>query len=211
MSEVKKIQDKQVRSDEILSTLTAKVNAIETELTSLTTLKGDMVNLREASSAIYSDIEYLKRKCNDLENRSRRNNILIFGVDDSAEESWTDSQMKVVKLCQEKLGLSIDPNQIDRAHRLGHFQSLRPRPIIVRFDQFKIKESVLVQTKKLKGTPLAISEDYAPATRQARKELLKFARQRNEKFKLRFDKLIIGSTRYVYDATKKEVIAVSKD
>ncbi|CAN8016762.1 unnamed protein product [Ixodes persulcatus] len=57
--------------------------------------------------------------------------------------------------------------------------------------------------QKLKGTRVAISEDFPISVRLARRHLLDFARPKGTPYRLRHDKLFINDKCYVFDATKQ--------
>ncbi|KAK8786282.1 hypothetical protein V5799_023942 [Amblyomma americanum] len=151
------------------------------------------------TSQIRQDIAELKAANIDAKNRMRRNNLLFFGLDDSDKESWTESEEKVIALCKEKLDLNLEPSAIERAHRIGQFSTEKKRPIIVKMNHYKAKESVLACGRKLKETPYVIREDFEFATRLARSKLVQFIKPRGCSFKLRYDKLIVGEKYYTYD------------
>lgn len=98
----------------------------------------------------------LEDKLTDLESRSRRDNIRIYGVCEGAEKDSTMASF-VEKLLREGLQLSeeeVPDLHIERAHR-----SLGPRPpagapprsIIVKFGSFKSKDSLLRKAWQMKG------------------------------------------------------------
>lgn len=121
-------------------------------------------------------------------------------------ESWEQSEVQIITFCRDKLDVSLDTNNIERAHRLGRFQENKNRPIIVKFMRFKDKSQILSCGGKLKGTSFSIREDYSARVRLARKKLYLYAQERRLPFKIRFDKLIIGNKRFVYDAQTDSVI-----
>ncbi|XP_065678978.1 acidic leucine-rich nuclear phosphoprotein 32 family member A-like [Hydra vulgaris] len=62
-----------------------------------------------------SEILKVKSKLREIEDRSRRNNLRVDGLKESKNESWSDSEAKVLKLFEETLGLK--DIKIERAHR----------------------------------------------------------------------------------------------
>lgn len=64
---------------------------------------------------------------------------------------------------------------------------------------------------KLKGSEFAVSEDFAPEIRLARRKLLDFGRSQEGPFNLRYDKLCIGERTFVYDQASQEVKQKSWD
>uniref|UniRef100_A0A1S4LJU1 Uncharacterized protein n=3 Tax=Ixodes scapularis TaxID=6945 RepID=A0A1S4LJU1_IXOSC len=65
----------------------------------------------------------------DLDNRSRRNNLIFFGIPDVQNETWATSEERIVSFCSEKLNIQIDSAAIERAHRLGRFTLTKKRPV----------------------------------------------------------------------------------
>ena len=68
----------------------------------------------------------------DLEDRSRRNNLKFEGLSEDLRENWEQSAEKFRKLIKEKLGVHGEV-EIKRAHRVGKFMSDKPRPVIAKF------------------------------------------------------------------------------
>ncbi|XP_065683329.1 uncharacterized protein LOC136096107 [Hydra vulgaris] len=97
--------------------------------------------------------EYLKDKIAELEDRSRRNNLRFEGIEETEGETWKNSEEKVKKLLKEKL--SINEEHIERAHRTGKEEDndgkiIRRRTIVVKFLDYKDRETILDNYKKLK-------------------------------------------------------------
>lgn len=113
----------------------------------------------------------LNDKSGYIEGQSRRNNIIIDGINESASEKWSDSEDKVKKLLSEKLQIDHRKIELERAHKTGKPSpsSTRPRPIVVKFLRYKDKMEVLSKAKALKGTDIFINEDFSEAVRQKRK------------------------------------------
>lgn len=95
-------------------------------------------------------------KCNDLENRIRRNNIRLYGIPEGAAKD--DMEVFVTDFLYNSLQLKdgIDI-KLETAHR-----ALGPKPkdadaalrsIIVRFLDFKVKQSILQQAWKQRDAP----------------------------------------------------------
>ena len=89
----------------------------------------------------------LTDKTDYLENQSRRNNILFDGIEESPDETWSDTESKVQNLLKSKFGFKTKP-LIERAHRVGRPSQARPRPIVVKFNTFKDREAVLTNRRR---------------------------------------------------------------
>lgn len=89
----------------------------------------------------------LEAKITDQESRSRHENVRIYGVPEEAEKESMSMISFVEKLLCEKLDLLDDMSlQIERAHCALGTQppaEAQPRSILVRFLNFKTKETVL--------------------------------------------------------------------
>lgn len=107
------------------------------------------------------------------------------------------------------MNITIDSSKIERAHRIGKYDSGKCRPVMVKFTFFKDKQQIIGNSPKLKGTNFAVREDFSLQTRLARKKLLEFAKPKKVPFKLNVDKLRINDSVYVYDAANDVVTLVS--
>lgn len=156
-----------------------------------------------------SQLKNLAQKCDDSENRLRRDNLLFFGIEDVRDETWEISESRVISLCAQKLDIPITKEDIERAHRLGRFQDGKNRPIIVKLARFKVKGSILSAGAKLKGSQISIREDFSSGVRLARKKLYAYAKQSDfSSFKMRFDKLQMNGKQFCYDAQSDSVLEV---
>ncbi|KAL7858911.1 hypothetical protein SRHO_G00140580 [Serrasalmus rhombeus] len=118
-----------------LGSVVRTVSEVET---SLSALSDEVVGLRARVESLSSELVRVDAKCEDLEARSRRQNIRIIGVPEG-DSRFTLSNSNVSELLREALSLEKSP-LVDRAHR-----SLAPRPkpdgpprpIIVRLHYFE--------------------------------------------------------------------------
>ena len=106
------------------------------------------------------DPEYVHNKLVDLEDCSRRNNLRIDGIKEKIRESWEDCESEVEKLFREKLDIE-DKIIIERAHRAKEPKN-QPRTIICRLLNFKDKENILKNCRKLKGTNIFVNDNFSP-------------------------------------------------
>lgn len=108
-----------------------------------------------------------------MEDRSRRSNLLVFGVQD--DPNVTDNDLKDKEVFSDKLGVPC--KSVGRIHRLG--KPGKERPIIIHFQDFNEKELVLKNAHKLKGTQISVQTDYSTQTLRKRKLLWESARRKN--------------------------------
>ncbi|KAE8277412.1 hypothetical protein D5F01_LYC24656 [Larimichthys crocea] len=134
----------------------------------------------DATRALLTCLEqqrYLQQKVTDLESRSRRNNVRVFGV---AEGEEGDSTMQfIVNIIKSELTMLRDVDlKIQRAHRSLAPRpptGAHPRPIIVNFQEFSTKEMVLREAWKkgkilVGNRALHSDHDYASEIVKKRKE-----------------------------------------
>ena len=152
-------------------------------------LKYDLDNMKDEVAKLSKALEHAEIQIDDLENRSRRNNIVLYNVPEKME--GPDCAQFVLKLVATARGHGAEggiPAVIQRAHRSGRLVEAttssgvkaRPRPIHVGFSSYLEKEKcrkVLLEFfKKEKFGPqevrLFVSDDYSQKVRRLRKEKL---------------------------------------
>lgn len=184
--EVKEVNFKQKQTDTSIDILTNKLSETEKEN------------------------KLLKEKLIDIENRSRRSNLIIKGFDEQVEhdngagEASKHDLAQVKKLFKETMKIENELS-IGRCHRLGKKSNL-PRPIIIYFDKFGDREQVWARRADLKNTEYSISEDYSVETVRVRNELFPFmiaARKLEYRATIIVDKLFIENKKYGIDDLMK--------
>ena len=154
------------------------------------------------------DVNEVQQKATDLEDRSRRSNLVFFNI---SEEKRENCYEKITKLLQgQGIQDANTPLLIDRAHRLGKFKtdSRRPRPIIVKFTYFLDKEYVLKNGFKLAGSNINLSEDYSRMTLDIHKQLSQHAKKAKDSkvinnFQIKYKRVVVqvggqSSDKFVY-------------
>ena len=130
----------------------------------------------------------------DLETRSRRNNLIFHNIPESPDETDIECEQTLVSFLVNNMGMrdTVKEVRFERVHRLGrrrpgvppNGQPWRPRPIIAGFCFYKQKQSILTNSKMLKGTDFSINQDYPAEIRSARSALWDhFRKARSEKLK----------------------------
>ena len=126
----------------------------------------------------------------------------IFGIPEKGpkegRETWEESEEKAKEAI--RTNLKITEVNIDHAHRVGkprpqfcHVEGSKiksdPRPIIVRFQQWKEKERVVKAARQIRPMGLKFFEDFSQRTLQRRKEripdLIKARKQGKKAFLVR--------------------------
>lgn len=140
----------------------------------------DIMAMETAIAALQSDNNKMKSKLADLEGRSRRNNIRLFGLPEGIEgprPTHFFSQLLVEVLGKEVLD---SPPELDRAHRVPNKPKEAdgiprgPRGVIIRFHKFQTKDLVIRAARKMRGKlhyntkAIYINEDYSPEVLEMR-------------------------------------------
>ncbi|CAN7975538.1 unnamed protein product [Ixodes persulcatus] len=204
LAKVMALQNEQKSMSALVGQLSTRVTAIEEELAEAKAVSG-----AAPTAGMSVEIANIQKQCDDHQNRLRRCNLLFFGYPDALNETWRQSETIVLAFCSEKLGIQLDPSNLERSHRLGKFQDYKNRPIIVKFSRFKDKESILASGFKLKGSDFAVRDDFSASERQSRAKLFEYGKSLNVSFKVRFDKLHIGNTRYFFDQVSQSVVELN--
>lgn len=112
----------------------------------------EIVQLKGQVKTLQSQMKTLTEKTDDLENRSRRNNLRLIGLPE--KEEGNDGFAFLEKWLPKVLELDVNkPLTLERAHRVGQIRanvndrsnrntSAPPRTLIMRFLNFKQKEQV---------------------------------------------------------------------
>lgn len=130
-------------------------------------LKKDLKDLTEMNKSILAENERLRKSFKEKDEQiqnleaalekatydidsqeqySRKNNIRITGITETANENILNC---VLELFNTKLELQLRPEDIEKAHRSGT-KGTQPRPIIVRFCSYATRDLVYRRRKKLK-------------------------------------------------------------
>ena len=122
----------------------------------LNDLKAEIAVLEGKVKTLEDTIEKVAAKANENEQFSRRQNVRVMGFVEEEEENCAE---KFVNLCREKIGLDVNDEIVDRAHRVGKKEEGTNRATIVRLKTHKGKLSILRNRKNLKGSGFYINED----------------------------------------------------
>ena len=93
----------------------------------------------------------------DLEQYSRRNCLVLHGVNESNEENTNEI---IIKTFSEELGVEIKEDDLDRSHWLGKpkRKDNKTRAIIVKFTRYAVRKEIFMNKSKLEGKLLLITE-----------------------------------------------------
>ena len=102
-----------------------------------------------------------------MEQYSRRSCLIFVGIKETGDTP-EDTDKVILDVCNNKLGLNLAQEAIDRSHHLGPVRKARieqrnevnpsPRPIIVKFTNYNNRSMVFSSKRKLKGSPVSTME-----------------------------------------------------
>lgn len=160
--------------------------------------------LEKAVKAVEISLAAHDKKLADLEDRSRRSNLVVFGIPESCNENESVLRSKVLTDVFEKM-LDVSCVSVARIHRLGRI--FGKRPVILYFQDYNEKQAVLRNSKKLKGSKIFVQNDYSSTTLRKTKLLWESARHDKASGRNVFlfnDKLKIDNDTYIWDDIKGE-------
>ena len=100
---------------------------------------------------------YVGKTLDRQEQYSRRNCLLVHGVEEKNNE---DTDQEIINIVKNDLGEEITIHDIDRTHCLGKWKldDNVSRPIIVKFTRYNVRNRVFKTKTKLKGKTVSITE-----------------------------------------------------
>ena len=165
-------------------------------------LKDDVENLMRENQELRSDrdallqrVASLEKKTDDLEGRSKRSNVIVYGIPREDGESTAKCEELLNNVCKNDLRLR-EEIPFDRVHRLSNKADA---PIIAKCTFYRDKVKILKSKKLLQGTNIFVGEDYPVSVREIRKkinQLVKDNRQRKEKVRMVYDHVYIENKKY---------------
>ena len=196
---------------EIKISLEFSQKEIESKASLTAKLESCVSNIRNDLVLIQDQLDGALGKIDYHENQSRRNNIRFDGVPEKPRETWQDSESKIQDILKTNFGFP-ELLEIERAHRVGAFKPDAPRTIVVKFNKYKDRESVLRNAKVLKGTSMYANDDVSDRVVAKRKELmgqLKEARSEGKIAYFNLDKLVIKERLERGNESQKDALAGS--
>jgi hypothetical protein len=162
-------------------------------------------DLKQRNEVLLNRVDKLENHVDDLEGRSRRNNILVHGLEQWEGESQESIELRLKEVFTDKMDLMQDI-QFDRVHRLG---TKKNSPIIARCTFYKDKVDIMKAKKKLKGSDIFVGDDFSRGVREKRKKLssfLKEIREEDKTARLVHDHIVVDGKKYYLDEDEKGLV-----
>lgn len=145
------------------------------------------------------EVTALESRCVYLERRTRKNNIVVFGLDVNKDNLLEET----LEILNRHLGINLSTSDINNIYTVG---AADKPPVIVEFISFIKKVFVFKNVSKLKGTGLSIGHDMSKEDREQHKILRrhqKLASEQKLKAIIRGGKLLIGNDTYTVQELEK--------
>ena len=159
-----------------------------------------------------ADENSLSERVRSQEDYSRRQNVIVEGLNEKSDENRETLQASVSRFFQDKLNVRPD---IDVIHRIGRHTKEKPRLIIVQFKTFRERQECLRAAPKLKGTNINVNEDVCKATLDIRKSKMGELKERKRQGYIAYfsGSKLITKNRYESTASKSmfDVSTTSQD
>ncbi|CAN7977806.1 unnamed protein product [Ixodes persulcatus] len=201
----------ELRLEQSAASANERLTSIEHKIEALSFSAQKLEQCEATIESLKCQVVTLLDKVDDLENRSRRNNLIVYGINEEDNETLASIKKAVIEdLFQSKMGVNVA--SVERIHRLGRKAANKSRPVIIKFFDYNEKMLLMKNAPKLKGTKISVSEDYSLRVQAIRKKLwqmVKDSRTPDDKVFLRYDKLILNNDVYAWDNVNNTIIKVS--
>lgn len=208
LSQLNEVKEIQMNLEKKVTDINTRLIAVEEKIAACDGGSGLDIS-RSVSDTVRIETDSLHHRLDEFEDRSRRQNLIFYGLPDGQTESWTESETKIRELLSSTLEMELPHEAIERAHRLGKFVPNKCRPVIAKFSHFKTKDSIFSSRSQLKDSGVSISEDFCMSTRNTRKKLTEFGKASGQQFFVRYNKLIINKKCYVYVSSTDSVCEIN--
>ena len=163
----------QIKGELQLSSLHETVQILSKKLDDLVKEKNEQIKkLTEKNKELKKKIEDLEIEQDRQEQYSRRNCLLLHGMEKNKKENMDSLVTENIK---NYTGIELSDLDINRSHRLGKPKPNKPRPIIVKFTRYNIRSKTFSSKKTFKGSNISLTESLA----QKRVDILNEARNKH--------------------------------
>ena len=119
----------------------------------ITEQEHELLNFQNQMGQVKSEVHFLRDKLARLEDQSRRDNLLFYGISEVRGETDLDCKRKIYNLLTTRLELPphvVNNMRVVRCHRYGPYRAGRDRPIIIKMHWFADRQTHLVKERTVK-------------------------------------------------------------
>lgn len=160
-------------------TLESHILRLQTNVTAVQAVASDntekIKNVSDNHDALAARVKELEDEVDRLERYSRRNNVMLYGLPEDEGETYEVSANKAMQTLKRYFPeKDWHRDDIERAHRVGHTQSRRPRPLIIKLQKWA--DTMLIMRNKegkelMRQNKMKLSADLTRRQRQTIREL----------------------------------------
>nr|CAI5819785.1 unnamed protein product [Callosobruchus analis] len=144
-------------TDGVTKTISAKIAQLEQKIDKISQENILVVKeLREETSILRQENEYLMQKYDRLDQEARCNNLRIFNIKEDPQEILSDV---LVEKFQSRLGIKANKDEILVCTRFGKKQDRRSRGILLKLSNINTKQAIYNKKKQFRGTGIVVKED----------------------------------------------------
>lgn len=146
------------RMEDFEAQLTKSTSPVQTDVAGLSTeFAAFRAFVTQALQLLQQQVEALSQTVDTIEMTGRRKMLLLHGVTEVNEENVTTTAVKMIT--QHFNHQDLTAANFKRCQRLGRATSNRkPRPILLKFSDVTLRDSLWFNKTKLKGTGITLSE-----------------------------------------------------
>ncbi|KAG5866749.1 hypothetical protein JTB14_006638 [Gonioctena quinquepunctata] len=122
----------------------------------LETLQKKTTELEKVVQKQDDTIKLMAKQNERFEKWIRRNNIIVYGLEEMNDESIKD---RILQIFNTKMNLTIKNSDVGSCYRLGKPNAKKSRPVLVNFFNGYTRQIIFSNKKYLKGTKYVIKED----------------------------------------------------
>jgi len=170
----------------------------------------EFARMRERLETMNLILDDIQEKMYEFE-QNKKNNLILYGITTKHPETSESLRVRITNIFRDNLNIRRDV-PVTKATRVHTGPEVRGcRPVLVTFETFKDRETVLRLAKVLKKANVIVTEDLSKRTRESRQELRKFMRQikrvnPEKSCYLEYDKLYIDSKIFIWNEGLGQVI-----
>lgn len=157
----------------------------------------------EERKGLKGRINTIEKRLEGMEKKTRRNNIVITGIDDLKTDNG-DIKEHINNILRDKLDVEA---KIRETYRVGR------NKCVVEMENIGEKIKIVKNKNKLKGSQLYINDDLTVQERKIQMEIRKVAREEKEKgknVKIGYMKLTIGDEQYAWNHESNQLQEVQR-
>ncbi|CAH1116244.1 unnamed protein product [Phaedon cochleariae] len=189
---------KQIKNME--SKIDDKLNAMHDDLRNI---KLENLQIKKENRDLKQEQMRHQVRIDDIEREIRKKNLIIYGIKEERDNP-NENLRKIVKDIASRIEIGINEREdVADISRMGKSIDNKDRPIMVELKSGSLRNEMLREAKKLKGTGVFLSEDFSKHIQEQRKilkEEMKQARQRGHKANLNYNRLYINGDSYTVES-----------